>query len=62
MEVVSGGEIRIDEPAALDVQFAFCWRARENRCSKLLARVCFSSLALLKDVSNPAQHRLVLPF
>jgi hypothetical protein len=58
MEAVSAGEIRTDEPAALDVQFAVCSPARENRWSKLLTLVSFSSVASPKNVSNPAQHRI----
>ena len=39
-------------------QFAFCSPARENRWSKLLTVISFSSVASPKDVSNPAQHRI----
>ena len=41
-------------------QFAFCSPARENRWSKLLTLVSFSSVASPKDVqSGTASHRLV---
>jgi hypothetical protein len=60
MEAVSGGEIRIDEPAALDVSVRLLLaEARENRWSKLLTVISFSRVASPKDVSNPAQHRIV---
>jgi hypothetical protein len=58
MEIVSGGEIRTDEPAALDVSVRLCSPARENRWSNLLTLVSFSSVASPKDVSNLGQHRI----
>jgi hypothetical protein len=59
MEAMSAGEIRTDEPAALDVSVRLLLaEARENRWSKLLTVISFSRVASPKDVSNPAQHRI----